>query len=274
MSETPDSKIQSLIETSMAQIADLHSKVKQGVNPFLDAITPEINRYSSLTRSLTSKMGNGFQLLARNLAKEKFGEEAVPDFIFQKEVKFDLDNLKPDPKDTLIFCNLDSNTINYEANKLIHFAKTDPNGKIGTKKFRKELLKSRDVIHRSKSTNSHQVQVDLYINSPGIGFCETESGGELDSANSKAQPAKLIMAALASDNLDQNLHFCLAYANKGEGKPIKGGLKKLFLNSHDTETGDSLLIGKEWWETLLPIHIKYNDFLDLFGKAMSKMNVV
>lgn len=267
MSKPQDINFESLIEKSMSQIAGLHLTVKQGVNPFLDAITPEINRYSSLTRSLTSKMGNGFQLLARNLAKEKFGVAAVPNIIFQKNEKFDLNDPKPDVKDTLILSKLDPKTINYEANKLIHFAKTEPNGKIGTKLFRKELTKSRDLIHKEAKSRPHQVQVDLFVDTPQLGFCETESGGELDSSNSKAQPAKLIMAALASDRLDMTLHFCLAYANRGEGKPIAGGLKRLFLNSDETETGDSLLVGKEWWETLLPPSTKYEDFLKIFNQT-------
>ena len=85
----PLEKVESAIETSLQNLAGLHTRMNVGINPFLEAISEDVAKNSSLTRSITSKLGNSLQKLARELAKSKYGEELVPDIVFQKDIYID-----------------------------------------------------------------------------------------------------------------------------------------------------------------------------------------
>ena len=104
--------------------------------------------------------------------------------------------------------------------------------------------------------------MDLAVLSPEIGFAELESGGQLDSSNAIGQTRKLIQAGLAYGDPQMPLHFCTAYANKGEGRQIIGSLQSYFLQ--DPDHRDGLLAGSRWWERILPPEVSFDDFLEEF----------
>ena len=109
------------------------------------------------------------------------------------------------------------------------------------------------------------VQVDLAVLDPSIGFAELESGGMLDSSNAIGQSRKLVRAGLAYGEPSMSLHFCTAYANDGEGRPIKGSLRKYFLQEPDHS--DGLLVGSTWWERIFPEGVNFADFLQIFHEV-------
>jgi hypothetical protein len=46
--------VESIIESRLGDLEKLHEAFPENTNPFLEAISPEVARFSSLTRSLTS----------------------------------------------------------------------------------------------------------------------------------------------------------------------------------------------------------------------------
>ena len=85
---------------------------------------------------------------------------------------------------------------------------------------------------------------------------------------------KLIKAGLAYGDPAAALHFCLSYANNGEGNPIKGGLVNYLAPLDESETGDGLLIGSQWWQEILPEGVKHETFIQIFKEVSSELEIL
>ena len=265
-------KVQSIIENRLGDLEKLHESFPENTNPFLEAISPEVARFSSLTRSLTSRLGGRLAGIARDLAIEKYGESRVPRYIVREGL--DLAPPKLHKTDTLVYTDFDSDLLLKQAQHLITFAGQGASNRIGTKSFESEYEKSLERLINGPREEVWKLQVDLFVNDPQLGFCELESGGELDTSNGPAQPTKLVKAGLASGSLRHGLHFCLAYSNRGHNLPIQSALTRYLQDSSESDTGDGLFVGQIWWENILPEGITYDQFMQCFKIAVDELDIV
>lgn len=270
--------IKSSLSFHLSDLANLHSNIsaKEEHNVFLRAISEEISIMSKLSRSLTSKLGNKLAQVARDLAEYRFGKAKVPRVLISNGIDYDIDlNSYENRQDTVIVTNVDLELLEIEGQKLISFAKSGSGkNRIGTESFAEEYLKSMRRIHSKRTGTIGSLRVDLFVNDSNLGFCELESGGELDTSNVKSQPLKLVKAGLAFGEPEAGLHFCLSYANNGEGNPIKGGLTNYLTPKSESKTGHGLLVGSEWWNSVLPSEITHNDFLDIFKDVAEELEIL
>jgi hypothetical protein len=266
--------VDSIIENRLGNLKKLHEQFPENANPFLEAISIEVSRHSSLTRSLTSRLGGSLAGIARDLAEYTYGTDLVPSHVVCEGLDFDPEDQTAHRVDTLVYTHFDEATLITEAQRLIKFAKKDPSQQIGTGKFQTEYVKSMNILKAANKIEPWSLQVDLFVNEPGIGFCELESGGNLDTSNVTAQPLKLVKAGLASGSEVLGLHFCLAYANRGENKPVQSALTGFFRLSGNSETGDGLYIGREWWEIVLPEGFTYDQFMQSYKEIVDKLDIV
>lgn len=237
-----------------------------GINPFLSAIEPEVAHWSSVTRSLSSQLGGRLQELARDLACRRFGEDHVPPLVAGTGVT-DTRGWEPDKRDTIVICRLDRAEVSRLATKLRIFAKGSEEQRIGTDPFKAEFaLALHELAALPQEREPWKTFVDLYINDDGLGLCEMESGGMLDTSNAPSQTEKLIRAGLAYGKVDINLRWALAYDNSGEGKAVTQ--LRNFL------APEALLIGPDWWARLLPGGVSYERFLEIFGEEATKIDLV
>ena len=262
-----------LLEAHLKNLAGLHGKSRTNHNIFLQKISPTIADTSGLTRSLTSRLGNSLHRIARGLAVLRYGSEAVPPILGHVDSVSATKNERDD--DTIIRCTWDEQETRQAATRLLREAGSRPDFKIGSSKFKKAYLETMDDLSRTKSTEPWTLRVDLVVLDPMIGICELESGGELDTSNVKGQPEKLILAGLALGKPELPLHFSLAYANQGEGEPIRGGLPKyLTYQQEASEHAGGLLIGEQWWNRVLPPDLDYEDFVQAFQSKVAELDVV
>lgn len=267
------SLVEETLKLRLSNLQNLHIKLAREVdhNPFLRAISFDISIKSKLSRSLTAKLGNTLALVARDLAKIRYGQNNVPSVIAKASLdKKNIENTAHH-QDTLIATDTPKDDLLSASNSLIRYAGSE--AKIGSKKFRQQYMKTIEELNRLPRIDIWFTQVDLYIDNNDLGFCELESGGELDSANVTAQPAKLIRAGLALGEPEKRLFFCLAYANKGEGNSIKGGLPKYFEYESEAETREGLVVGSAWWHKVLPKNISYENFLQIFSRVAKDLNI-
>lgn len=279
MSELQVEFIRSTLKLHLSDLSNLHSQIaaKREHNVFLSAISEEISVMSKLSRSLTSKLGNKLANVARDLARSRFGDEAVPRILISSSIdeEIDLQDYDYAHTDTLVLTNVDQDILETEGQKLISFAKTSSGkNRIGTESFAEQYLKGLENLKRHRVREISSLRVDLFVDQFNLGFCELESGGELDTSNVKSQPLKLLKAGLAYGDVDTALHFCLSYANNGEGNPIKGGLVNYLTPQSDSETGDGLLIGSEWWNSILPDEIEHRKFLQIFKEVTNELEIL
>jgi hypothetical protein len=147
--------------------------------------------------------------------------------------------------------------------------------RIGTAAFAAALNARIEELGRlPRAPEPWYVRVDLYVDDPGIGLAELESGGELDSSNVKGQPEKLVLAGLALARTNTPLHFCLAYANQGEGRSIRGGLPGYLTYASAVPPSSGLLVGSQWWERLLPPGLSFASFLEIFADVARELEIV
>jgi hypothetical protein len=268
------SRIEKILENRLSNLKNLHLELQSQLefNPFLTAISKDIAVKSKLSRSLTARLGNNFALIARDLCVNRFGSKNVPQIIARNSINLNVGSSNFHHQDTIIYTDINREELLNESSKLIRFAGQNGN-QIGSENFRNHYEKSLNYLTSLTPVDPWTTQVDLYVNDSTLGFCELESGGELDSSNVTAQPAKLIRAGLALGEVDKKLFFCLAYANKGEGNPIKGQLPKYISYAELSEKQEGLLVGKKWWEKILPKSITFDEFLILFSKVAVKLNI-
>ena len=265
-------QVESIIEARLSDLEKLHEAFPENTNPFLEAISPEVARFSSLTRSLTSRLGGRLAGIARDLSVEKFGSDAVPNFIVRDGLSFEPDRFHKN--DTYVWTDFEPDLLLKEAQQLITFAGQDNNKRIGSKLFESQYEKSLQKLKVAPKVEVWKLQVDLFVDEEELGFCELESGGELDTSNGPAQPTKLVKAGLASGSLRHGLHFCLAYSNRGQNLPIQSALTRYLQMSEQSDTGHGLYVGQSWWEKVLPDGVTYNQFMKCFKQVVDKLDIV
>lgn len=266
-------RLENVVEQHLASLRDLHRSQAKNHNPFLESISPTVAVASKLTRSLTSRLGTALAGIARDCAIERYGEGKVPRVAYRTDVKWVLD----DPGqhgDTTIVTNLNEAETKQAATRLLREGRASGN-RLGTPAFRDAFLRELDRLEGlPRSSEPWTVRVDLLVEAPEVGVCELESGGELDSSNVKGQPEKLVLAGLALGRRELPLHFCLAYANQGEGKPVRGGLPGYLAYAREYGYVGGLLVGQEWWERVLPSGLSMGDLLRATSSVAAQLDIV
>jgi hypothetical protein len=266
--------VRELLSAELAALAGVAEEQGENHNVFLEAISPTIAAASKLTRSLTSRLGGRFAAIARSLAKARFGEAAVPRVLLSHSANPEAVTAAFGG-DTTIYTQFDEGATRELAIRLVRQAGADVTRKIGTDPFRAAFRSSvRQLGAAPRTERPWSVRVDLYVDSDTIGLVELESGGELDTANVKGQPEKLVLAGLALGVEDVPLHFALAYANRGEGQPVAGGLPKYLARSGAVRPLSGLLVGSEWWLRILPEGVAFAQFLEVFREVAEELKLV
>jgi hypothetical protein len=171
--------------------------------------------------------------------------------------------------DCLIYTTLNEELARTLTSELIATAGSSRGLAIGTDDFRDQYEAAcRRLAAAGRSRDVWRAQVDLAVLDKRIGFAELESGGQLDTSNAIGQSRKLVLAGLAYGKPELPLHFCCAYANAGEDRPLLGSLGRYL--ARGTGVRDGLLVGSQWWERLLPSDVTFDDFLRVFHEVASK----
>lgn len=267
--------IREVLARRLAPMVGLADQQGSNHNLFLSAISPTLAVSSKLTRSLTSRLGGALAGAARDFAIGRFGEGLVPPIVYSPTVVTRPIVAAGSGNDTVIYTQLAEPETRAAATRLLRGAGSSRDHRIGTDAFRhafREELGALAALPRAAQPWS--VRVDLLVNHPLVGAAELESGGELDTSNVKGQPEKLVLAGLATADADLPLHFCLAYANQGEGMPIKGGLPGYLAPAGTANPSSGLLVGAAWWGRILPEDVAFDRFIELFGEVAEKLRIV
>lgn len=271
-SELEDRLVRSIVEQELSDLQGLwQGVVDEEHNVFLTSVSPTLAVASKLTRRLTSRLGRKLARMARGLAKARFGASAVPSDVASShlEVAWSPNSSRSD--DTFIHTDFDYDELTRLTLWLVDQA--GGGARVGTPKFRAMFRNSQSrLIKGKRAAEAWSVQVDLAVLHPSVGLAELESGGNLDSSNAIGQSRKLIRAGLALGDSNLPLHFCTAYANRGEGRRIQGSLGKYFEQGSDQP--DGLLVGSEWWERILPERLSFDDFLAIFHEVAVAYEII
>lgn len=264
-SSTQHEAVRRVVAQELSDLAELwEGVVSEEHNVFLVATAPTLAVASKLTRRLTSRMGRKLARMARNVAELRFGADLLPAHLPSPHLRSAHQEVPHSTDDTFVYTDFDETLTTALTLELID--KAGHGAKVGTDDFRMEYEAAIEhLLSAERASSPWSLQVDLAVLDETIGFAELESGGMLDSSNAIGQSRKLIRAGLAYGDPSMSLHFSTAYANDGEGRPIKGSLRKYFLQEPDHR--DGLLVGSTWWERILPPPVTFADFLQIFHEV-------
>ena len=220
--------------------------------------------------SFESKSGNAIEACAKRIARLRFGEKNVPTVVNPRNIKHNID-----PKSIngqIIVTDIDTDSGELRGHISEFRATNVASGKGLNRKesgVNQKSIKSLLNLAKTYKTNSiHTKPVDLaFYDGNNWIVMELKAGGDLDSSNAPANVEKLltIYAGLNVDN--SKAYFGTLYNKDGEGNTWTGAVKKHMAYP------EMFLIGKKFWETILPPEISYEKFTVIYKNALEELDL-
>lgn len=114
----------------------------------------------------------------------------------------------------------------------------------------------------------HTKPVDLaFFDGEQWNLLELKAGGDLDSSNAPSNIEKLLTIYACLNETDANIYFATLYNKDGEGNSWKGAVKKHMAYP------EMFLIGKDFWNKILPASINYERFTELYKIALDELDL-
>jgi hypothetical protein len=244
---------------------------------FLKIMFPDLAKYIRASRSVASRMGSQFYpALAKNIATIHFGADELPQLIRGKYVTPEAGtDLKIGHSDVILLSVADKDDVETTARLLEMEIRTKQLPKIGTEEFAERLQKENRRLTSAISSKNQvwSTRSDLYIKS--VGLIELESSGQLDSSNVTAQIQKLLRAGLIHPNPTIKLFWGLTYNNKGDDAQEPSTSLKRYLDiTTTTDSQGGMLVGRRFWEALLPDDVSYEKFLEVVEEIVKEVNKI
>ena len=223
--------------------------------------------------SFESKSGNMFQAIAKKIAKLKYGSKNVPkvfkgigvtdDEARQFEESFN-------GAEQVILTKIDQSACQdfIALFKEQHKAEGRGKGRV-TSSLNQETIKeiNKQKFSQTEVLSSKPVDLGVYDSENNMfHIIEIKAGGDLDSSNAPGNVIKMLTeyAALGKDN--SRLYFATLYNKNGEGNTWTGIIKKYL-------SEEMLLIGKDFWEFVLPKEITFEDLKEIYNEANKELDI-
>ncbi len=262
------SKLTNLIEV------DFSINYNRKVNNFLlSQMDERITASMVFVSSFESKSGFAIESCAKRIARLRFGNNNVPTIV--------------NPRNLIVPMNIDVNSVSGQIVITdVDTTNGDLRGEIATFRANNEAqgrgktrTESGVTMSNIKSTllplsnkyklNTIQTKpVDLaFFDGKLWNIIELKAGGDLDSSNAPSNVEKLltIYVDMGIDNC--NVYFATLYNKDGEGNTWKGAVKK-HLNYPSM-----FLIGKDFWNRILPNGITYEEFTKIYREALEEIDL-
>lgn len=219
--------------------------------------------------SFESKCGNVIENCIRRIAKLKFGDENVPKIINPLGLKHNID--ESSIKGQIVISNIDFCNGNlkgeisaFRANRVSTGRGNDYVKSEVNQESIKELI---DIAKKYKTEKIHEKPVDLaFFDGTNWILMELKAGGDLDSSNAPSNVEKLLTLYAGLQVENSKLYFSTIYNKNGEGNTWTGIAKK------HLAFPEMFLIGKDFWNTILPNNIKFEDFTKIYTFALEEIN--
>lgn len=252
--------------------SDFSTNYKRKVNNFLlSQMDEQITASMVFVSSFESKSGFAIETCAKRIARLTFGEENVPAIVNPRNLKHNIDPLTITGQ--IVVTDVDTHNGNLRGEIASFRANNEATGK---GKTRVESRVTHDsckaiLLPLSKKYKSNQIfikPVDLaFFDGVNWNIMELKAGGDLDSSNAPSNVEKLLTIYVDMGIENCKAFFATLYNKNGEGNPWTGAVKK-HLNYPSM-----FLIGKNFWERILPECISYDDFTKIYRDALEEIDL-
>ena len=221
--------------------------------------------------SFESKSGFAIETCAKRIARMKFGDENVPAIVNPRGIKH---NINPNTVNgQIIVTDVDTDNGDLRGNISAFRANNVASGR-GTSRVESGINQSsvkRLLAYAEQFTKRgtvHTKPVDLaFFDGKDWNILELKAGGDLDSSNAPSNVEKLLTIYAGLNIPNSKVYFGTLYNKDGEGNTWTGAVKK------HMSYPDMFLIGKNFWNKILPDGIKYERFTELYKMALEELDL-
>lgn len=247
-----------------------HNYIKKRHNFLLSQLDENITANMVFVSSFESKSGFAIEACAKRIARIRFGEENVPAIVNPRNIKH---NINPDTVNgQIIVTDIDTDNGDLRGDISKFRANNVASGKgknrVESGVTQKSIKKLLSLGRQYKGTEIHTKPVDLAF-FDGIDWIvmELKAGGDLDSSNAPSNVEKLLTIYTGLNIDNSKAYFATLYNKDGEDNTWKGAVKK------HMSYPEMFLIGKKFWEKILPDGITYETFTNLYKKALEDIDL-
>lgn len=244
--------------------------VKKRYNFLLSQLDENITASMVFVSSFESKSGFAIESCAKRIARLKFGNENVPTIVNPRNLKHNIDSSKITGQ--IIVTDVDTDNGNLRGDISSFRANNIAKGR-GSKRIEsgvtQESIKSLiPIAGKYKDTSIHKKPVDLaFFDGENWIILELKAGGDLDSSNAPSNVEKLLTIYSGLNIQNAKIYFGTLYNKDGEGNTWTGAVKKHMAYP------EMFLIGKNFWDIILPSGISYNRFTELYKTALEEIDL-
>ena len=221
--------------------------------------------------SFESKSGFAIEECAKRIAMMRFGSENVPRVVNPHNIPNNIDPNKV--KGQVVVTNVDTDSgdlrgeiASFRANNMASGAgRTKKESGVCQETIKATLL---PLSSKYKTDTVHTKPVDLaFFDGKDWNILELKAGGDLDSSNAPSNVEKLLTIYTAMGVENAKVYFGTLYNKDGEGNTWKGAVKK------HLRYPEMFLIGKNFWEKILPEGISFETFTKLYKEALAEIDL-
>jgi hypothetical protein len=252
--------------------SDFESNYKRKVNNFLlSQMDAKITASMVFVSSFESKSGFTIEACAKRIARLKFGEENVPTVVNPRGLGH---NINPNTvSGQIVITDVDTNNGDLRGTISAFRANNVASGKgrnrinsgVTQESIRETLL---PLANTYRTNKIYTKPVDLaFFDGENWNILELKAGGDLDSSNAPSNVEKLLTIYVDMGIKNCRAYFATLYNKDGEGNNWTGTVKK------HMNYPEMFLIGKNFWEKILPENISFENFEEIYKLALEEIDL-
>lgn len=240
--------------------------IRKRHNFLLNQLDEEMTANMVFVSSFESKSGFAIESCAKRIARLRFGDENVPPIVNPHGIKHNINEKSVSGQIIVTNVNTDDGNLRgqistFRATNVASGAgRNRCESKVNQNSIRENLL---PLAERYKTDAIHKKPVDLaFFDGQDWNILELKAGGDLDSSNAPSNVEKLLTIYVGLNTPNSKAYFATLYNKDGEGNNWNGAVKKHLAYP------EMFLIGKNFWEKILPDGISFDDFEKIYKDAL------
>ncbi len=245
--------------------------VRKRYNFLLSQLDEDMTANMVFVSSFESKSGFAIEACAKRIARLRFGDENVPTIVNPHGIEHNIDENAINGQ--IIVTNVDTDDGNLRGEISAFRANNVASGSgrnrmesgVTQSSIKADLL---PLAEKYKSTTIHRKPVDLaFFDGTDWNILELKAGGDLDSSNAPSNVEKLLTIYVGLNMPNAKAYFGTLYNKDGEGRTWTGAVKKHMAYP------EMFLIGKNFWNKILPDGISYEMFEEIYKEALEDIDL-
>ena len=245
--------------------------VRKRYNFLLSQLDENMTANMVFVSSFESKSGFAIEACAKRIARLRFGDENVPTIVNPHGICHGIDESTVTGQ--IIVTNVDTDDGNLRGEISAFRANNVASGSgrsrresgVTHQSIRQKLL---PLAKKYTSHSIHKKPVDLaFFDGQNWNVLELKAGGDLDSSNAPSNVEKLLTIYTGLNMPNAKAYFATLYNKDGEGRTWSGAVKKHMAYP------EMFLIGKNFWEKILPPGITFEMFEEIYREALEDIDL-